>query len=68
MRCWGRDTFISLKGLFLIPGLFQEAKAILLNYASVMRHGLIPNLLDEFILDKKELNNSRYYSFNKSNP
>ena len=31
MRCWGRDTFISLKGLFLIPGLFQEAKAILLN-------------------------------------
>ena len=46
MRCWGRDTFISLKGLFLIPGLFQEAKAILLNYASVMRHGLIPNLLD----------------------
>ena len=53
MRCWGRDTFISLKGLFLIPGLFQEAKAILLNFASVMRHGLIPNLLDSGV-------NSRY--------
>ena len=46
MRCWGRDTFISFKGLFLIPGLFDEAKSILINYASVMRHGLIPNLLD----------------------
>ena len=49
MRCWGRDTFISFNGLFLIPGLFKEAKAILLNYASVMRHGLIPNLLDSGI-------------------
>ena len=49
MRCWGRDTFISFNGLFLIPGLFNEAKAILLNYASVMRHGLIPNLLDSGI-------------------
>ena len=46
MRCWGRDTFISFKGLFLIPGLYNEARAILINYASVMRHGLIPNLLD----------------------
>ena len=53
MRCWGRDTFIAFKGLFLIPGLFFEAKAILINFASVMRHGLIPNLLDSGI-------NSRY--------
>ena len=53
MRCWGRDTFIAFKGLFLIPGLFDEAKAILINFASVMRHGLIPNLLDSGI-------NSRY--------
>ena len=53
MRCWGRDTFISFKGLFLIPGLFQEARAILINFASVMRHGLIPNLLDSGV-------NSRY--------
>ena len=49
MRCWGRDTFISFNGLFLIPGLFKEARTILLNYASVMRHGLIPNLLDSGI-------------------
>ena len=54
-RCWGRDTFISFKGIFLIPGLFSEAKAILIQYASVMRHGLIPNLLDSG-------NNCRYNS------
>ena len=53
MRCWGRDTFIAFKGLLLIPGLFAEAKSILINFASVMRHGLIPNLLDSGI-------NSRY--------
>ena len=46
MRCWGRDTFISFKGLLLIPGFFKEAKQILINFASTMRHGLIPNLLD----------------------
>ena len=54
-RCWGRDTFISFRGIFLIPGLFSEAKAILIKYASVMRHGLIPNLLDSG-------NNCRYNS------
>ena len=46
LRCWGRETFYAFKGIFLIPGLYSLAKAILLRYASVMRHGLIPNLLD----------------------
>ena len=46
LRSWGRDTFISFKGLMLIPGYFDEAKAILKQYAAVMRHGLLPNLFD----------------------
>lgn len=46
MRCWGRDTFIAFKGLLLIPGFYKEAKQILINFSSTMRHGLIPNLLD----------------------
>lgn len=46
MRCWGRDTFISFKGIFLIPGYCQEGKLIIKQFASTMRHGLIPNLLD----------------------
>lgn len=48
-RCWGRDTFISFKGILLIPGHYEEAKEIILQFAATLRHGLIPNLLDKGI-------------------
>lgn len=44
---WGRDTFISLPGLVLVPGRFDYARRILLGFKEYCKQGLIPNFLPE---------------------
>lgn len=40
---WGRDTMISLTGLTLVTGRFEDAKTILGTFASYCTQGMIPN-------------------------
>lgn len=44
-RCWGRDVFISARGLCLGTGRYDECKEHILAFSSVMKHGMVPNLL-----------------------
>ncbi|RAV99466.1 amylo-alpha-1,6-glucosidase [Pseudochryseolinea flava] len=40
---WGRDTMISLPGLCLATGRFQDAKKILKVFAESIKDGMLPN-------------------------
>ncbi len=44
---WGRDTMISLEGLTVATGRWQETRWILRTFARYVRDGLIPNLFPE---------------------
>ena len=40
---WGRDTFISMRGLTLAAGRFEESREILLQWAGAVSQGMLPN-------------------------
>ncbi len=44
---WGRDTMISLPGILLHTGRVTEARKLLVDYASCIQDGLIPNRFGE---------------------
>ncbi len=45
---WGRDTMISLPGLLLVPGRFDEARQVLSVFARYVSEGMIPNRFDDY--------------------
>ncbi len=40
---WGRDAMISLPGLLLSTGRFDDAKAVLSSFAAALKDGVLPN-------------------------
>jgi predicted glycogen debranching enzyme len=45
---WGRDTMISLPGLFLHTERFDEARQVLSLFAQYISEGMIPNRFDDY--------------------
>ncbi|MDO8141468.1 MAG: amylo-alpha-1,6-glucosidase, partial [Candidatus Brocadiales bacterium] len=45
---WGRDTMISLPGLTLVQGRFEDAREILLSFAQYTSKGMIPNRFPDY--------------------
>jgi predicted glycogen debranching enzyme len=45
---WGRDTMISLPGLFFTTGRFEEAAQVLSVFAEYVSEGMIPNRFDDY--------------------
>jgi len=44
---WGRDTFVSLPGLMLVTGRFEDARNVFLTFRKHCKQGLIPNFLPD---------------------
>ncbi|MEM3536165.1 MAG: amylo-alpha-1,6-glucosidase [Candidatus Bathyarchaeia archaeon] len=44
---WGRDAFVSLPGLMLVTGRFEDARKVFLTFKTHYSRGLIPNFLSE---------------------
>ncbi len=53
---WGRDTMISLPGLTLATGRYQEAEEILTTFALNIKDGLLPNVFDDHSGEAAEYN------------
>ncbi|KAF9925664.1 hypothetical protein BGZ65_007634, partial [Modicella reniformis] len=63
MRTWGRDVFISLRGILLVTGQFPAAKEHILAFASSLKHGMIPNLLDSLRYPRYNSRDSVWWFF-----
>jgi len=53
---WGRDALISLPGLTLVTGQFEDAKEILLTFKQYCANGIVPNRFPDHAGDKPDYN------------
>lgn len=53
---WGRDSLISLPGLTLVTGRFEDARQILLTFKRYCSQGVIPNRFPDSAEDKPVYN------------
>jgi predicted glycogen debranching enzyme len=53
---WGRDSLISLSGLTLVTGRFEDAKQILLTFNHYCQKGIVPNRFPDSPEDKPVYN------------
>jgi predicted glycogen debranching enzyme len=53
---WGRDALISLPGLTLVTGRFDDARAILLTFKQYCSQGIVPNRFPDAAGDKPAYN------------
>jgi predicted glycogen debranching enzyme len=53
---WGRDSLISLPGLTLVTGRFDDAREILLTFKQYCTRGVVPNRFPDSAGDKPEYN------------
>jgi glycogen debranching enzyme len=60
-RCWGRDIMIAMRGLHISCGRFDEAKEHIKAFASVVKHGMIPNLLSSGELPRYNARDSVWF-------
>ena len=44
---WGRDTFISMPGLMLVTGRFEDSRKVFLTFKEYCKDGLIPNFIPD---------------------
>jgi len=53
---WGRDSLISLPGLTLVTGRFEDAKQILLTFKRYCNKGVVPNRFPDWAGDQPVYN------------
>jgi predicted glycogen debranching enzyme len=53
---WGRDTFISMRGLCIATGRLAEARDILREWAGAVSEGMLPNRFSDRADDPAEFN------------